>query len=224
MTKYDEYIEEISKRDIGKAIAAAGIGAATAFVNPIVNQSPSGHYAPEQNPQVSTQSVDQSVTDGRFLSQLKILLKKHEGYRTGVYKDTKGHPTIGIGFNLDKDGAREALASVGANYDAVRSGAEELDDIQIQALFNSDVNTAMGVASRFVNNWDQLPLPMKAVLADMSFNLGEKGLSKFKNFKAALEAGDYRRAAYEMKDSDWYNQVGDRSKHLVDIVKKIPSV
>ena len=45
----------------------------------------------------------------------RSLISKHEGKRLCVYKDTKGHPTIGIGYNLDNPGAPQAIAAVGAN-------------------------------------------------------------------------------------------------------------
>ena len=45
----------------------------------------------------------------------RSLISKHEGKRLCVYKDTMGHPTIGIGYNLDNPGAPAAIAAVGAN-------------------------------------------------------------------------------------------------------------
>ena len=46
----------------------------------------------------------------------RSLISRHEGKHMGkrlcVYKDTRGIPTIGIGYNLQNPGARAALASV----------------------------------------------------------------------------------------------------------------
>ena len=50
----------------------------------------------------------------------------------------------------------------------------------------------------------------------MCFNLGRPRLSNFKKFLAALEEGDYEKAAVEMMDSRWASQVGDRAVRLRD--------
>jgi len=49
----------------------------------------------------------------------------------------------------------------------------------------------------------------------MLFNLGRPRLSKFKNFKKALDAQDWKRAGIEGRDSVWYRQVGRRAERLM---------
>ena len=43
----------------------------------------------------------------------RALIWRHEGKRRCVYTDTMGHPTIGIGYNLDNAGARDELKKIG---------------------------------------------------------------------------------------------------------------
>jgi hypothetical protein len=52
------------------------------------------------------------------------------------------------------------------------------------------------------------------VLVNMAFNMGPDKLGGFKEFRKALEAGDYGRAVKEMLDSDWAWQVGHRALEL----------
>ena len=52
------------------------------------------------------------------------------------------------------------------------------------------------------------------MVLDMAFNLGVRGLSKFRNALAAMEARDYATAAEEMMDSRWAQQVGGRAARL----------
>lgn len=144
--------------------------------------------------------------------------KLNEGYKPRVYMDTEGHPTVGIGFNLDKANARKQLSSVRADYDSIRAGTATLDDYQIRSLFYSDMEDAVNCASSWLSDraWSRMSTDRKSAVADMAFNLGCAGLKKFKKMKAALERQDYSRAAAEMKDSDWCVQVGRRCVRNVD--------
>ena len=137
--------------------------------------------------------------------------KWNEGYRSRVYIDTEGHPTVGIGFNLDRSDARSRLSAVGANYDKIRAGSATLTDYQIRTLFNDDMANAVSCASSWLSQvWGQMSTDQKSAVADMAFNLGCSGVRKFKNMKSALLRGDYGGAAAEMRNSKWCRQVKSR--------------
>jgi hypothetical protein len=64
-------------------------------------------------------------------------LIKHEGLREWVYDDAtgkrlnpgetrQGKKTIGVGFNLEKTGARERINSLGLDYDLILNGYQNL--------------------------------------------------------------------------------------------------
>lgn len=149
------------------------------------------------------------------------MIKSNEAIRDTVYLDSKGHPTIGIGFNLNRGDAERVMSSVGANYKAILSGQEKLTLKQIISLYQNDVQNAISDARQFVNNFDKLPKNAKLVLIDMAFNMGLPTLRGFQNMKAALENYDFKSAANEMINSDWYGQTGNRSKKLVSIMQSI---
>jgi lysozyme len=48
----------------------------------------------------------------------------------------------------------------------------------------------------------------------MMFNLGKPRFEGFKMMITHVKAGDFSKAADEMKNSKWYKQVGDRGKRL----------
>src|SRR5437773_3054394 len=152
---------------------------------------------------------DQPADDSEFRKRCSALLAKHEGRMKHVYLDTLQIPSIGIGFNLKRGGAREALAKVGADYDQVLAGTQDLSDEQIDALFNRDLDTALATAQRQVPNFANLHFNARLVIVDMAF-MGEGGLAGFKKMIAALKELDYNTAANEMMNSQWYVQVKNR--------------
>ena len=142
--------------------------------------------------------------------------KINEGYKPHVYTDTEGHPTVGIGFNLDRSDARQQLSDVGADYDKIRAGTEILNDYQIQMLFRVDMDKAVRCVSSWLpNTWLLMNNDQRSAIVDMAFNLGCAGLKKFKNMETALKLREYRRAAAEMRNSKWCRQV--KSRCLRDI-------
>ena len=147
-------------------------------------------------------------------------IEPHEGRRNKVYSDSRGIPTIGIGFNLLRRDAPERLQKMGRDYDRIRSGQEQLTDQEINELFKTDIGSAHWNANAFVDFAGQ-PKEVQLILTDMAFNLGANGLNKFRELQKALNEKDYQRAAQEMINSRWYGQVGNRSKKLVKMMASL---
>lgn len=114
-----------------------------------------------------------------------------------LYKCPAGYMTIGWGYNIEEHG---------------------IDDADAERFLNNGLNIAQGEAAKLVKNWHDLVAARKSVLIDMCFNVGITRLKKFKKMIAAIEKGDWKKAADEMKDSAWYEQVGDRSKVLHEMM------
>ena len=55
----------------------------------------------------------------------------------------------------------------------------------------------------------------------MMFNMGRTRLGKFKNFRKALEAKDWKQASIEGKDSLWYRQVTNRADRLMERLSNV---
>uniref|UniRef100_A0A1X7TH29 Lysozyme n=1 Tax=Amphimedon queenslandica TaxID=400682 RepID=A0A1X7TH29_AMPQE len=138
--------------------------------------------------------------------------KLNEGYYRCVYKDPLGIPTIGVGFNLKKFGARGEIEGVGANYDAVLNGSQCLNDGQIERLFNQDMDTAVSCAEGWLSNWSRLGSGPQSAVSDMAFNMGCATLHEFVGMKTALSKSppDYAGARASMQGSLWCRQVGTR--------------
>ena len=132
-------------------------------------------------------------------SALNAELIRDEGLRLRPYLDSVGKLTIGVGRNLDDVGI---------------SNAEAL------TMLANDVDLAIHeLESRFTWFGD-LSDARQRVLVNMCFNLGITRLLGFRNMLAAVELGDYYKAAHEMLDSKWARQVGDRAKRLATMMEQ----
>lgn len=125
------------------------------------------------------------------------LITKHEGCRLKAYRDTLGHPTIGYGRCLDCKGISQSEANLLLSHD--------IDDLY----------RGLGEYSWYRNATVQ----RQAVLVDMAFNLGIKGLLEFRDMVAAMERSDWNAAANEMLDSKWAKQVGERAREDAELLR-----
>ena len=123
-------------------------------------------------------------------------LKQDEGLRLKPYHCTENKLTIGYGRNLEARGITEDEALYMLNNDIER--------IESQLKTNPI--------------YQKLDDNRQAVLCNMAYNMGYQGLQGFKKMWKALEVFDYQGAAFEMENSKWYRQVGDRAERLVRIM------
>jgi GH24 family phage-related lysozyme (muramidase) len=180
--------------------------------------SPSTKIQTSQSQSYSKQSSKQSI-----ISKILNRVVQHEGKRDSVYLDSRGIPTIGVGFNLNKPDASDRLKKVGANPVKIKKGKAKLNDSQIQTLLIDDLEQALSDARSLVSNFDTLPQEVQGVLIEMAFNLGKTRLSEFKRFLSKLSLGKWTDAASEMLRSDWKNQVGQRATTLANLIKSAGS-
>ena len=138
-----------------------------------------------------------SLLNNESSEVLKHQLKRHEGVKYDLYLCTAGKQTIGVGRNLDDLGISEDEAMYLLDND-IKRVEKELE----------------GKVS-FISNLSE---NRKIVLINMAFNLGIYRLMQFKNVFSALESQDYQKAADEMLDSRWANQVGQRANELAEMM------
>ena len=148
------------------------------------------------------------------------MFKENEDYRTKVYEDTKGNRTIGIGFNLEDAGNKQFLKKIGIDLEEVLAG-RELTNSEVIKLYNHSLTQAFSDAQKFDPQFAKRPEPVKMAIVDMAFNLGLTKLNKFVDMKAALMQNDYKTAADEMVDSNWYTQVKTRGPRTVSLMASV---
>jgi lysozyme len=135
------------------------------------------------------------MNSGALAAQLVI----DEDKRNKPYRDTVGKITIGVGRNLDDVG---------------------LSDDEIMYLLTNDIKRVEADLDHHMPWWRRMSEARQGVIANMCFNLGVEGLAGFKNTLAAMQAGDYDKAADGMLASKWAKQVGKRAVRLADMMRK----
>ena len=88
-------------------------------------------------------------------------------------------------------------------------------------LLQNDLNRAIDDLDRNAPWWAEIPDPQQRALVNMCFNLGWPRLQSFRRMLAALEGGDYARAADEALDSKWAGQVGDRAHRIAALLRTV---
>jgi len=134
---------------------------------------------------------------------LEAELRRDEGVRDRPYLDTAKNPkrTVGVGHNMD-------ASPLPASW------TFPLSPSQIQQLLDKDIADTFHQLDVSLPWWRELDEVRERVVANMCFNLGISKLLTFKKALAAMERGAWLVAAAEMKDSDWYGQVGARAVRL----------
>ena len=136
-----------------------------------------------------------------------------EGKILHAYLCTELHATIGIGHKiLDTDPEKE-LDIFGINWEEVPDDQYITED-RCYILFQEDVQIAISGCMKIYNNWDDLPQEVQHILVNMCFQLGQRGLSNFKQMGKAIEESDWEKASVEMMDSRWAKQTPQRAERL----------
>ena len=124
-------------------------------------------------------------------------LRRYEGFSKLPYKCPTGHLTIGYGHNLEN-----GISAAAAEF-----------------ILQEDLARAERAVKDSFPWWWKLDDARQFVLVDMAFNMGQAGLKGFKKMLAAIESGDFDKAAEEMLDSKYGRQVVHRTRLNAEIMK-----
>mgnify|MGYP000370356201 FL=1 len=141
------------------------------------------------------------------IEALREQLKVDEGVKYEIYKDHLGYPTFGIGHLITEDDPEHG-----------EPDGTEISEDRVNEVFESDVAKFVSEAKILFSDLDELPDVAQQVIVNMAFNMGRPRLSKFKNFIAGVNDRDWTRAAEEMMDSRWADQVGARATRLRNLI------
>jgi lysozyme len=105
-----------------------------------------------------------------------------EGFRSEMYLDHLGFPTIGYGTRISELKVTKE--------EAERWLDAELDEKEERL--------------RRIPAYLTLNVARKNVIRSMAYQMGVQGVIRFRKMWAAIETGDFGAASKEMRDSQWY--------------------
>lgn len=143
--------------------------------------------------------------------RLRDQLIHDEGVIFEIYKDHLGYKTFGVGHLVKRDD-EEYEWEVGTPVSQDR----------VWTAFDLDLDIAVNdCLSLYGEEFESWPAEVQEILVNMVFNLGRTGLSRFVNFKKALQENDWRLAAEHGRDSLWYRQVTNRAERLMSRLEQV---
>ncbi len=157
-----------------------------------IPQQAQGHFAPAAMNTANDQQHIQTDRDAVCQAFVRHLIER-EGYRTDVYKCTKGYLTVGIGHRVR---ARDNLQL-----------GDSITDAQIQKFFINDVSAALEAAigqAEMLGTENDNEFVM--ALTSVNYQLGSEWYKEHKRTWALMQSGQFAEAAVEAADSKWYKQ------------------
>lgn len=136
----------------------------------------------------------------------------HEGLRLQPYKCTRGKLTIGIGRCVETNPfTAEELKVVGDwKHGITREMA--------YYLLRNDIARCEKECKKRIPFFDKLDDQRQYALLDMTFQLGIKGVKKFKRMLEALGRGNYHEAAAQCLDSTYAKQTPKRAQRIAKLI------
>lgn len=164
-----------------------------------------------------------------WIDEVERRTQINEGIRLTRYLDSRGIPTIGIGYNLQRGPGQ--LEAVGIrNAAAVIAGTAGITVAAAIALCKTDLAFAVNDArsSLGLGIFDHLADPRRYVITDLCYNMGISVWSTFTNTRALINDAEVAKldgdenahelfveAGQHLVASAYYSQTGDRAKRNV---------
>ena len=133
------------------------------------------------------------------------MMIQDEGEKFQLYVDTTGNATIGIGYNIARNGISKHISRE-IFKECFHEVIRDLDLIFI------------------VPGFFAFPDQIQTVLFNMRFQLGYQGFRNFKKMIVAVQQTNWPEMIKEMKDSRWYRNFTNRADRLIEKVSEVSEV
>lgn len=160
-------------------------------------------------------------------------IERHEGFRQFAYPDPLSY--LGKKYKSQPWGrrpAREIMTLIGESDfskgvpwtvgigDTIGVGPDtQVSLAQARSKLSTHIAKNLRELDQSFPAWKTMPFVIQTVLVNLTYNMGIKGLLKFKNTLKYLEQKNWAAAAANLERSLWYKQVGRRAVELVKRVR-----
>ena len=138
-------------------------------------------------------------------NELKKRIKHNEGFSIKPYRDKLGYLTIGYG-HLILPHEKNLLK-------------EKTTKAELENIFEQDFKKAQKEFNLFFKKFSSNKKEAR-LLIEMIFQLGGKGVLKFKKLLLNMSKGNKHLVCFEMMNSLWYSQTPIRVKNLINMFLK----
>ncbi|CAH1779966.1 unnamed protein product, partial [Owenia fusiformis] len=139
------------------------------------------------------------------IDEIAEYIGKCEGKKNMAYDNSKGNRTVGIGFNMERPGARKVWETIlpGVDFDKVYNKQLALRDDQIKTLFKADLGAQfIPVVRHLIPGFEVMCAEVQAAIVDALYrghlSPAMQALIKKRKWKEAAKEytnqGDYRNA------------------------------
>ena len=137
----------------------------------------------------------------------------HEGMVLKPYRCPMGKLTIGVGRNLEDNplSVEEKRALGDYMHGITENGAK--------MLLRNDIMRCYEQLSKYIKGFEELEIDRQYALLDMCFQLGFKGLKKFRKMLRAIEKRDFIWASFECLTSSYAKQTPKRARKVARAIK-----
>ena len=133
------------------------------------------------------------------MERLRLQITKHEGIELMPYRCSSDKLTIGVGHNIQDRGICHETA---------------------MQMFDEDSDICINELQPTGSYWDDLPEGGQEGLINLCFNRGISRRMAFKQTFGFLREGMYEKAADELLESRYANQVGQRAIDVANMIRE----
>jgi len=137
------------------------------------------------------------------IENTKEEVKREEGFRMEVYKDTLGFSTGGYGHKM------------------LEGEVAPKDKVGWTKIFERDFAVAVSGSEELLMLCPNIDETARNIVVEMCYQMGSFGVSKFKGMLSALQESDYKTASIEMLDSRWAKQTPERAMRMSQRMESI---
>ncbi|MCB9234801.1 MAG: hypothetical protein H6581_24320 [Bacteroidia bacterium] len=189
-------------KDFQEALRALNKSGATTTPNPPSNPSTS-------NPSSPSIASTSNIITGSVPHEVIEHLKLREGWRTKVYLDSLGKPTVGLGHLMLPEQSAQYKVGDRVPDDVLEKWAEQDSKKAYDAAVAQAKEAGIG-SQAFVN-----------ALASVNFQLGTRWYTIFKTTWADIKSKNYERAAANLEGTKWNKQTPVRVKDFQEALRAL---